>query len=115
LAFANCKALWLGEPSHRQEMTGTTEHPFSSLEETECLASAAMVHEGQKEQGADGPADSSLDRLMGVIDDGMVTELVLFEMAARVHPQYTLTLDDEDRGRLRAYVIRHVLLPVGGP
>jgi hypothetical protein len=52
---------------------------------------------------------------MGVIDDGMVTELVLFEMAARVHPQYTLTLDDEDRGRLRAYVIRHVLLPVGGP
>ena len=112
LAFANCKALWLGEPSHRQEMTGATEHHFSSLEETECLASAAMVHEGQKEQGAEGPTDASLERLMAVIQDGMLTELVLFELAARVHPQYTLTLDDEARRRLREYVIRYVLIPV---
>jgi tetratricopeptide (TPR) repeat protein len=113
LAFANCKALWLGEPSHRQEMTGSTAHHFSSHEETECLASAAMVHEGQKEQGLEGARDASLDRLMGVIEDGMLTELVLFEMAARVHPQYILTLDDEERKRLREYIIRHVLLPVG--
>jgi tetratricopeptide (TPR) repeat protein len=114
LAFANCKALWIGEPSHRVEMTGTTEHHFSSIEETECLASAALVHQGQKEQEADEETDESLDRLMNVIDEGMITELVLFELAARIHPQYTLTLDDEDRQRLRRYVIRHVLLPVGG-
>jgi tetratricopeptide (TPR) repeat protein len=114
LAFANCKALWLGEPAHREEMTGTTEHHFSSLEETECLASAAVVHENQKEQGGEVATDESLDRLMGVIEDGMVTELVLFELAARIHPQYTLTLGDEERQRLRRYVLRHVLLPVGG-
>jgi len=113
LAFANCKALWLGEPTHREQMTGTTEHHFSSLEETECLASAALVHQGQKEQGDDGETDESLDRLMNIIEDGMITELVLFELASRVHPQYTLTLDDEDRQRLRRYVIRHVLLSVG--
>ena len=114
LAFANCKALWLGEPSHREEMTGTSEHHFSSLEETECLASAAMVHENQKAQEAEGETDESLDRLMSVLEDGMLTELVLFELAARVHPQYTLTLDDEERQRLRKYVIRHVLISVGG-
>ncbi len=51
---------------------------------------------------------------MHVIEDGMVTELVLFELAARVHPQYTLTLDDEERQRLKRYVVRHVLLSVGG-
>jgi tetratricopeptide (TPR) repeat protein len=114
LAFANCKALWLGEPAHREEMTGTPEHHFSSVEETECLASAALVHEAQKEQGAKGETDDSLDRLVNIIKDGMITELVLFELAARVHPQYILTLDDEERQRLRRYVIRHVLLAVGG-
>jgi hypothetical protein len=114
LAFANCKALWLGEPSHRQEMIGTTGHYFSSIEETECLASVAMVHMGQKEQGTEGPTDPSLDRLMAVIGDGMIMELVLFEIAARVHPQYTLTLDDAERQRLLTYVLQHVLVPVGG-
>ncbi len=112
LAFANCKAMWIGEPSHRQEMTGTTERHFSSIEETECLASAVMVHAAQKEKGAQGPSDASLDRLLAVIQDGMVDELILFEMAARVHPQYTLTLDDEERQRLKAYVLHHVLLSV---
>ncbi|MBN1210440.1 MAG: tetratricopeptide repeat protein [Myxococcaceae bacterium] len=112
LAFANCKALWLGEASHREEMTGTAEHQFTSVEETECLISAAMVHAAQKEQGQDERADPSLERLVAVIEDGMVTELILFEMAARVHPQYTLTLDDEQRQRLKAYVLKYVLLPV---
>lgn len=115
LAFANCKGLWIGEPSHRQDMTGSTEHHFSSIEEAECLVSAAMVHETQSEKGReDEPMDSSLDRLMAVIEDGMVTELVLFEMAARVHPQYTLTLDDANRQRLKDYVLKHVLLSVRG-
>jgi tetratricopeptide (TPR) repeat protein len=115
LAFANCKGLWIGEPSHRQAMTGSTEHTFSSIEEAECLVSVAMVHSTQSEKGdADQPMDSSLDRLMAVIEDGMVTELVLFEMAARVHPQYTLMLDDANRQRLKAYVLRYVLLSVRG-
>jgi tetratricopeptide (TPR) repeat protein len=114
LAFANCKALWLGEASHRKEMTGTTEIHFSSIEETECLASTVMVYASQKEKGEQGPTDPSLDRLMAVIQDGMVDELILFEMATRVHPQYTLTLDDEERQRLKAYVLQHVLLSVRG-
>jgi tetratricopeptide (TPR) repeat protein len=112
LAFANCKALWLGEPSHRKEMTGREEHSFTSTEETECLLSAAVVHEAQKEQ-KEARVDPSLERLVEIMRDGMVTELVLFEMAARVHPQYILTLGDEDRQRLRTYVLRYVLVPVG--
>ena len=90
LAFANCKGLWLGEASHREEMTGTAERHFSSVEELECLASAAVVHASQREKGEEGAMDTSLDGLVAIIEDGMGTELVLFEMAARVHPQYTL-------------------------
>jgi tetratricopeptide (TPR) repeat protein len=111
LAYANCKALWLGEASHREAMTGTDEPHFSSVEELECLASAAMVHASQREKGEEGGTmDLSLDGLVAVIEDGMATELVLFEMAARVHPQYTLTLGDAERQRLKDYILRYVLL-----
>jgi len=112
LAYANCKALWLGEPSHREEMTGTAERHFSSTEEMECLASVANIHVAKREDGEEDRMDASLDRLLAVIGDGMAPEMVLFEMAARVHPQYTLTLDDESRQRLKAYVLRYVLTPV---
>jgi|GEM_PF-1066810 len=110
LAYANCKALWLGEASHREEMTGTAERHFSSVEELECLASAAIVHASQREKGEEGTMDASLDGLVAIIEDGMASELVLFEMATRVHPQYTLTLGDADRQRLKNYILRYVLI-----
>lgn len=110
LAYANCKGLWLGEASHREEMTGTAERHFSSVEELECLASAAVVHASQREKGEEGAVDTSLDGLVAIIEDGMATELVLFELAARVHPQYTLTLGQEDRQRLKDYILRYVLV-----
>lgn len=111
LAYANCKALWLGEPSHREEMTGTAEPHFSSTEEMECLFSLANVHAAKREEGEEDRMDASLDRLLAVISDGMTNEMIFFEMAARVHPQYTLTLDDESRKRLKDYVLRYVLIP----
>jgi hypothetical protein len=110
LAFAQCKALWLGEPSHRQEMTGSTEHRFSVIEETECLTSAAGVHAAQMEKGEEGPSDPFLLHVLAAIEDGFVTQLVLSELAARVDPQYTLTLDDDTRQKLRDYIIQRGLL-----
>ncbi|NMO16262.1 tetratricopeptide repeat protein [Pyxidicoccus fallax] len=112
LAFANCKALWLGEPSHRQEMTGTTKEHFTSVEELECLGSALAVHIGQKEQGKTESSDPTLDRLYVIAQDGMLLEAVLFEVGARVHPQLVLTMEESSRQRLKTYVLEHVLVPV---
>jgi tetratricopeptide (TPR) repeat protein len=113
-AFANCKALWIGEPSHRQEMTGTTEEHFSSTEELECLGAALVFHQGMKEQGKTDASDPTLDRLYGIAEDGMLLEAVLFEVGSRVHPQIVLTTEDSTRQRLKAYVLKHVLVPMGG-
>ena len=113
-AFANCKALWLGEPSHRQEMTGTTEEHFSSTEELECLGSALVVHQGMREQGKTEASDPTLDRLYGIAQDGMLLEAVLFEVGSRIHPQVILTTEEATRQRLKAYVLKHVLVPTGG-
>jgi tetratricopeptide (TPR) repeat protein len=114
LAFANCKALWLGEPSHREEMTGSRDEQFTSTEELECLGSALMIHRGQQEQGKGEEPDLTLDRLSAILDDGMLLEAVLFEVGARIHPQFVLTVDDDVRQGLKAYVLKHVLVPVGG-
>ena len=56
--------------------------------------------------------DASLDRLVGIIQEHSVDELILFELAARVHPQFTLMLDEAERRKLKEYVLRHVLVPV---
>ncbi len=114
LAFANCKALWLGEPSHRKKMTGSTEEQFTSVEEMECLASALAVHESQKAEGKTDALDPTLDRLFAIAQEGLLLEAVLFEVGARVHPQIALTLEDELRRRLKKYVLTHVLVPAGG-
>ncbi len=114
LAFAQCKALWLGEPSHREEMTGTRAEQFTSVEELECLVSALAIHAAQKAQGKEDEADSTLDRLSTIREDGMLLEAVLFEVGARIHPQFVLTVEDEVRKQLKAYVLKHVLVPAGG-
>ncbi|MFP2929069.1 tetratricopeptide repeat protein [Pyxidicoccus sp. 3LG] len=113
LAFANCKALWLGEPSHRQEMTGTTDEHFTSVEELECLGSALVIHQGQKAQGKTEASDPTLDRLFAIAQDRMLQEAVLFEVGSRVHPQVVLTVEDAVRQRLKTYVLSHVLVPAG--
>ncbi|MCP3101850.1 tetratricopeptide repeat protein [Myxococcus sp. K15C18031901] len=112
LAFANCKALWLGEPSHRQEMTGSTNEHYTTVEELECLGSALIVHENQRSGGKTDNLDPTLARLAAITRDGMLSNAVLFEVGARIHPQVMLTLDDAVRQELKAYVLKHVLVPV---
>ncbi|HEX8697390.1 MAG TPA: tetratricopeptide repeat protein [Myxococcaceae bacterium] len=111
LAFGACKALWHMDPAHRQEMTGKTEHYFNSAEDYECVSAAALVHEAQRAGTVAGPVDSTLDRLLDVIRDDLFSQMVLFETMARIHPQITLTLDDESRKRMWQFVLKHVLVP----
>ncbi|CAM3927470.1 tetratricopeptide repeat protein [Corallococcus exiguus] len=118
LAFAACKAMWLGEPSHRKEMTGSdSDTQFTSTEELECLSAALTGYEVAKEQkDADTDTtipDKGLERLERIVEAGMVDMLVLFELASRVHPQATLTMSEDARQRLRAYILEFVLLERG--
>ena len=113
LAFATCKGLWLGEPAHRVEMTGSESGMhFTSTEELECLRAALIGYEiAKQKQGTDADArDEGLERLGVIAEAGMADALILFELATRVHPQMTLTLNDATRARLRAYVLQYVLV-----
>lgn len=112
LAFAVCKGVWLGEPSHRKALTGDEDEGWSSRAELECLAALLTGYESAR---ADGKAkkDVRLDELRGVVDEGLATELIVYELGSRIHPQLTLTLTDAQRASLRRYILQHVLLGTG--
>lgn len=108
LAWANCKALWMTDEAHRQEMLGTSEYGWSTVEELECLGSLMGVYESRKAQGV-GPIDARLDRLSSIIADGLTAAFVVYELGSRVDPQIVLRLDDKFRQLMTRYVEKYVL------
>ncbi len=114
LAWANCKALWLGEASHRREMLGQDAPQWSTVEETECLASLVAVYASRREKG-EGERDERLERLVAVVKDGLAAGLVIYEIGSRVDPHLVLRLDDRSRALVRRYVEKYVLPTVTPP
>jgi tetratricopeptide (TPR) repeat protein len=110
LAYASCKALWLGEPSHRREMGVKDAVAWSSAEERECLVNLAAVYAAGREKQTQ-PREEALDRLVQATRSGLLDAFVIYEIGARMEPQITLTLNDAARARIREYVSRFVIVP----
>lgn len=108
LAWAACKALWMVDEQHRQEMLGSTRHGWSTLEELECLGSLMTVYETRKAKGQ-GPSDDRLEVLHNIIIDGLAPAFVIYELGSRVDPQIVLRLDDSFRLMMARYVEKYVL------
>lgn len=105
--YGLCKALWLGEESHREEMTGERDYHPTNIEELECLGLLGAVYARFLEEGK--PKDPALERFMRIVKDGYGKELILYEVLARQAPHVVLTLEPEARERLHQYVLRHVV------
>lgn len=110
LAWAACKALWMVDEQHRQEMLGSTRHGWSTLEELECLGSLMTVYETRKAKGQ-GPSDDRLEVLHDIIIDGLAPAFVIYELGSRVDPQIVLRLDGPFREMMSRYVEKYVLTP----
>lgn len=108
LIWGMCKALWLGEPTHRQEMTGSTTYTWTLTEEMECLNALLATYTAPNRQS---PPDPRLERLLKVAKDGFAPELVVYEVASRMSPHVVLSQDESRRKRMHAYVLRYVLTP----
>lgn len=105
--YGLCKAFWLGEASHREEMTGEREYHPTNVEELECLGMLGAVYSRFREEGK--PEDPALERFMRIVEDGYGKELILYEVLARRAPHVVLTLEPEARERLHEYVLRYVV------
>jgi tetratricopeptide (TPR) repeat protein len=106
-SWASCKGAWLGESEHRKAATGSERRSWTSTEELECLSALLVGYDMELKRG--GPRDPRLDQLKAIADDGQAVGLVLYEIGARVDPQFTLRLDAESRSRVRKYVEKYVL------
>jgi tetratricopeptide (TPR) repeat protein len=106
-AWANCKGFWLGEPEHRKALTGSSTSAWTSQEEVECLAALLTGYELQLK--TDPTPDPRLEQLKAIVDDGLATGLVLYELGSRIDPQIMLRIDPEARALVRKYVEKYVL------
>jgi tetratricopeptide (TPR) repeat protein len=106
-AYGLCKAFWLGEEAHREEMTGEREYHPSNIEELECLGMLGAVYARFQEEGK--PTEPALERFMRIVEEGYAKELIIYEVLARQAPHVALTLAPEARERLHQYVLRYVL------
>lgn len=108
LTWAVCKGLWLGDPSHRQEMTGRADRSWTTIEEMECLAALATSYLTALKDGKSQP-DPELDTLVNVLRDGLASSFVIYELGSRVDPQITLKVEKRHRDFVHRYVRKYVL------
>jgi tetratricopeptide (TPR) repeat protein len=107
-AVAVCKALWLGEPSRRAEAK-VAAGAWSSFEEAECLSSLGAAYAAARAKEGFVP-EPALERLARIgLEDHMLNELVVYELGSRVDPQIALRLSDDQRARMKRYVLKHVM------
>ena len=108
LVYGMCKALWLADPTRREEALGLERRVFSTFEEQECLVNLLEVYLRKTEL----PREPALDRLRAIQQDGMLDGFALYELGSRIAPWITLTLTDAEQERIRRYIRKYVLVPV---
>lgn len=98
IAFAICKAYWLGEMPKTSGWTNTQDY--------DCLANLIAAYQTQKAKVA---AEPQLDRLSDLAFHHQLDLFVVYEIASRIMPDVALQLDDDTRAKLRTYVAQYVL------
>jgi tetratricopeptide (TPR) repeat protein len=111
LPYALAKAIWLGEPSHREPHLGDPTYRWSSAEETEALYSLITVYKTLKHLDATKP-DPKLDLLEKITEAGDLPYFIGYEIASRISPHVTLTLPEEVRQSLREFIAKYVVVSI---
>ncbi len=111
LSYAATKAIWLGEPSHREKMTGNPTYCWSALEEMESLLNLVATYHSLRRDGKI-PPDPRLDLLETVVEARDLYWFVHYEIAARMCPHITLTFTEEARQSLREFIAKYVVVAV---
>jgi tetratricopeptide (TPR) repeat protein len=115
LPYGLVKAIWQGEPSHRQKVLGDPNagatYAWSSIEEKEALLNLVMVYQSWKQEGRVQP-DPKLDLLTEIVEAGDLPGFILYEIASRMCPYITLTRPEEERESLRGFIAKYIVVPV---
>src|SRR5439155_26002082 len=93
----------------RKELTGHEEHQWSTSEESECLAALVIGYEQGREDGKI-PQNATIERIKTILDDGMLSEFVYYQIYARISPDVALLLPPSERSKLKDFVAKYVFV-----
>ncbi len=110
VAYANAKAVWLGEPSHRQEVTGKTDSVWSTTEERECLANLMAVYADSVNEKIIQP-EPDLEILKQIVDNGDLECFLLYEACSRICPWSMLMMPEEIQKKVEQYIQKYMIIP----
>lgn len=110
LAYANAKAVWLGEPSHRQKMIGKTDPGWSTTEERECLANLMAVYVTSLNEKTIHP-EPDLEIVKQIFDNNDVEPFLLYEVYTRICSWGMLMMPDETQKKVEQYIQKYMIIP----
>jgi len=105
-AYAVGKAIWLGEPAHRDSLTRSSSLSWSVLHEVECCG--ALIESYETSRGK-LPAQPDLDKLEAVTADNLLNAYTLYEIGSRFDEDIMLMVDPAIRASVRQYVEKYIL------
>ncbi len=109
VAWATCKAAWLGEPDFRQAQGGGADHRFGLHEEQQCIAALASVYDRDR-KGGKTPREPAIDQVVAAHEAGLFRACVIWEVGTRVEPNVYAALPAPQQRDVEAYVRRFVLI-----
>ena len=105
MGYAIGKAIWLGEPWHRDSLTGSSRMSWTMSHEVECFASLMSLYESERAT----KRSTDLERLDKIVSDDLLNAFILYEIGSRLDQDIMLTVDDNVRQNVRIYVEKYIL------
>ncbi len=105
-AYAIGKAIWLGEPAHRDSLTGSSSLSWSVLHEVECFG--ALLESYEHLRGKHPPL-ADIEKIEAVTSDNLLNACTLYEIGSRFDEDIMLTVDPSIRVSVRMYVEKYIL------
>lgn len=108
MVYGMCKAVWIGEPAHREARTGDREYSWSLQEERQCLFSMLESYYASREEG-ELESDPEMERIFAVAKDDLIDGFILYEIVYQIHGDFLILYPDSLRDEVLKYVTLHVL------
>lgn len=108
--FGLCKMRWATDAHYRVEKTGSAEHRFTGKEERACLEGLLSVYRSELAKGK-VDSDPGLNAALKIQEEGLLPELLLYEVMSRADGNLGARLPEAERTRLERYVREWVLVP----
>lgn len=110
LAFGLCKAIWIGEPSHREERVGPGDHVWTSIEDHQCLMTLLESYFANLEND-NVPPDPEMERIFEIVKNDMIDGFIIYEIGSRVSWDITIGMPEQVRQLVLDYVRSYVVVP----